>query len=123
LRNNTTIDISASGTQYTFTESNKAIEVRFKIVTSAKVTTDITNPSDSKQLRVFASKNLIFVQNLSSDNGYVELYNTAGQYLQKLSFNANGITTLPVQLTSGSYVVKAITKSNQKVVERIIINN
>jgi hypothetical protein len=123
LQNNVTTDITASGSQYRFTITNPTVASRFKIVTSTSTTTEIINPSDSQQLKVFASKNLIFVQNLSSDNGYVELYNTAGQYLQKLPFNANGITTLPVQLTSGSYVVKAIIRSNRKVVERIIINN
>lgn len=123
LQNNTTTDITASGSEYRFTITNPTVASRFKIVTSTSTTTEIINPSNSQQLKVFASKNLIFVQNLSSDNGYVELYNTAGQYLQKLPFNANGITTLPVQLTSGSYVVRAIIRSNQKVVERIIINN
>ena len=124
LQNNTTIDITASGSQYTFTVADQLSANRFKIVTAAEDPTSVTNPSEAKQFKVFTSGKLIFVNNLSNDNGYVELYNIAGQYIQKLPFGANGITTLTTQLIPGSYVVKATTtKSNQQVVERIIIKN
>lgn len=124
LQNNTTTDITASGTQYAFTVTEQSSANRFKIVTAAEDPSSVINPSEAKQLKVFTSGKLIFVNNLSNDNGYVELYNIAGQYIQKLPFGANGITTLTTQLIPGSYVVKATTtKSNQQVVERIIIKN
>jgi len=123
LQNNTTTDITASGSQYTFTSTNPTVANRFKIVTNTDATSAVNNATDGKQLKVFSSGKLIFVNNPTSNNGYLMLYDLSGRNVQKLPFGANGITTIPSNMIPGSYVAKAITTSHVEVVERIIINN
>lgn len=60
------------------------------------------------------------VNNKSSMNGKLYLYDLAGRYIQLLPFKANCITTFPVQIPSGSYVSKAVTLK-EEVITKIIL--
>ena len=121
LQNDSTIDISQSGTEYSFIAHQTTNPVtRFKIVTSTGITTG-KGLIKSGTLNVFSSGHTIFVHNLSDSAGNLKLYDISGQVLQELPFNADGITTLPVNLASGLYVAKC-SVNNKELVKRIILN-
>jgi len=109
--NQKTVDITTSGTKYTFTSvpTNPIIK-RFKIVTNAELSTNITSPlNESIPLKVFSSQHTIFVENLSNDKGSLFLYDIAGRFIHEFSFTPSGITTLRTDLSNGTYLVKAKT--------------
>ena len=125
LSENKTIDVSASGSQYNFkSNSGDSIENRFKIIANMDgidISTEVRSPNDSQHsIAVFYSQKNIMVNNKSSMNGKLYLYDLAGRYIQLLPFKANCITTFPVQIPSGSYVSKAVTLK-EEVITKIIL--
>lgn len=111
-------DISESGSQYTFAV-NSTSNQRFKLATTA-TTTDSPDVRNTL-LKVYANGNCITINNATSENGHLEILNMAGQRIKTWTFNANSTVSLQPQLSSGSYIVKAITPKQQKV-QRIIVN-
>ncbi len=121
LQKDSTIDISQSGTEYSFIAPHTANPVtRFKIVTSTGITTG-KSLINKDILTIFSSGHTIFVHNLSDTAGNLKLYDISGQLLQELPFNADGITTLALNLVSGLYVAKCSVNNNE-LVKRIILN-
>src|ERR1035437_783083 len=101
LSENETIDVSASGSQYHFkTNFGDSIENRFKIIANRDgidINTEVKSPNNSQHsISVFNSKKTILVNNKSSLNGNLYLYDLAGRFIQLLPFKANCINTLPV---------------------------
>jgi len=118
LLENKTVDITESGSTYSFAAETTPIPVkRFKIVTRPyeKDATDGTT-----QIKVFTSGNTVFVQNLENLNGEMVIYDMMGRTLKKAPFGPYGITAVPVGDITGAYVVKAATV-NESVSKRIII--
>jgi len=115
---NKTVDITATGSVYTFNaQQSSAYEKRFRIVT---VPTGIINTDANTQLKVFTSGKTLFIHNRSDFNGDLMLYDMMGHFLQKFVFSANGITTIPTSLIPGAYVVKATT-SGERTTKSLLI--
>jgi len=117
-----TIDITTSGTKYTFLSlPTDNIIKRFKIITNQDISTNNTSPrTERNQLNVFSSQHTIFIDNQSDNEGSLSLYDISGRFIQKFKFSPSGITTLRTDLSSGSYLVKAITK-NQTVSKQLLL--
>jgi autotransporter-associated beta strand protein len=115
-----TVDITASGTQYTFMSlPTDTIEKRFKIITNTDISTNVITPvTGSTQLNVFSSKHTVFIDNKSDETGSLYLYDMTGRCIQKYNFGAQDVTTIPTDLTPGNYLVKGITK-NRKITKNI----
>ena len=113
-----TIDITASGTQYQFTvDSNGVYPNRFKIVTRSYEPND---PEASSKIKVFNSNGMVFVQNLSSEQGQFSLYDMAGRQLNRTLFGPNSVTQVCTVAQQGIYVGKAATNS-EKNTKRFIV--
>ena len=115
LEANVMTDITASGTEYTFTAVSTPTPVkRFKILTS---TTDVTSPNVN--LKVFTSKGKVLVQNSSDKTGNIAVYTMAGIAVRNVSLTANGLTTVS-DLQPGVYIAK-INADSERITERLII--
>ena len=115
---NKTIDISESGTKYTFVSASTPSPVkRFKIVSRyyEKGAPDL----DSK-VKIFSSKGMIFVDNQSSNNGQMMIYDISGHLVKKVPFAGNTITSVNSGLNTGAYIAKCSTEL-EEVAKRIIV--
>lgn len=119
--NNKVTDITASGSTYTFTsDATSTPEKRFKIVTNLGTVTD--NPTiNVAELKIYCSQNTLFVNNQSAVPGTLNIYDIAGRFIQNILFSANNISSLPINLPAGSYILKAKTNVVE-VVQRFILN-
>jgi hypothetical protein len=121
LQKDTTIDVSESGTQYTFlTKKTDTIVNRFKIVTSQGVATEKKSINDNKELKILSSDHSVFVHNFKSEKGELFLYDISGKLVLKRPFVPSGITTITLDLPIGVYVAKALTGATE-VVTRLIL--
>jgi hypothetical protein len=120
LRGNT-VDITASGSVYTFNVlPSDTIERRFKIVTSVDIATSLpTTNATVNQLKVFNSLNTLFVDNKTDDSGFLVLNDISGHFIQKYPFSARMVTTLRTVLARGSYLATAIT-NRKKLTTKLI---
>jgi len=108
-------DITASGAEYVFTaQTSSTPTARFKIITTVNNATGNIDVNSNSLLKVYSSHKTIFAQNLSKDNGYLMVYDVAGRFVSKLPFNAMSVTSMPMRLVSGVYVVTTVI-NNQKV--------
>jgi len=115
---NKTVDVTESGTQYKFlAESTPTPTLRFKIVTRHYEKKAADNDS---QIKVFSAKGAIFVQNNSSNDGRIMLYDMSGRMIKRTDFQKNTILAVTNNLTPGAYIVKAQT-NNEEVTKRIIV--
>ena len=74
-----------------------------------------------KKIKVFNSHKTIVVDNSTEDKGDLTLYNAqTGSVIKKTCFNSKGITTIPIDVPDGVYIVKGIT-NREVVTERIIV--
>ncbi len=113
-----TIDITASGSQYEFTvDSNGIYPNRFKIITRSYEQND---PEVNSKIKVFNSNGMVFVQNLSSEQGQFSLYDMAGRQLNRTLFGPNSVTQVCTVAQQGIYVGKAATNS-EKNTKRFIV--
>ena len=120
LLENKTTDITASGSEYSFSAVSTPTPVnRFKIVTSPTINTNTLQVSSN--LKIFNSKGTLYIQNQSNQNGNLVLYNMDGKAVKKIEFKANEITTFStVNFIPGAYVAKANTNL-EMVAGKIII--
>jgi hypothetical protein len=119
LVENKIIDITQSGTQYSFqAESTPKPIARFKIVTRPY---EKNAPDLNSQLKVFSSAKTIFIDNLGNLPGNLYIYDIAGHFIKKTPFGLKTITAVSLNLSSGAYVIKAVT-SDEDVSKRVIIN-
>jgi len=118
LVQNKTVDITASGSEYDFQSgSGIQIEKRFKIIAVHEDTDIYTNTKSfetiPQPISVFNSGNIIVIKNQTGLNGFLFLFDITGRLIEKFTFVANGITTLTIQLPTGSYLVNAVTPAYQ----------
>ncbi|MDD4968177.1 MAG: T9SS type A sorting domain-containing protein [Paludibacter sp.] len=120
LVENKTTDITASGSEYAFTATSTLTPVkRFKIITGSEMNTK--TPVVSSLMKVFYSNGTLVIQNQSSQNGELVLYNLNGIAVKRVAYKANDITTISTSnLMPGAYVAKA-SNSREVVTERLII--
>jgi len=117
---NTTTNITQSGSVYTFTVTSASAQLnRFKIITNSETATN-TKEATSKQLRVYNSQQNIYVNNLYDCSGEMMLYDATGRAIQTCRINSNGLTTIPTNLQTGTYVVK-ISTAKENLSKQIII--
>jgi hypothetical protein len=115
---NKTIDITESGSTYSFLAESTAQSVnRFMIVTRPY---EQSAPAKDSQLKIFSGKGTIMVQNLSAVNGELMIFDIAGHYLKKVTLPPNGGTTAVTGIIPGAYVAKAFT-SKEGVTKRVIV--
>jgi len=118
ISENKTVDITESGTIYSFTaESTPTYQKRF-IVATRNIETN--SNGKEKQLKIFNSGNTVFVDNLSNQNGELAIYDMMGRCLQTAKFSSYGITAVQVGNISGAYDVTAST-SNERLSKKIIL--
>ena len=120
LIENKTIDITPNGTEYAFTaNSATSTTKRFQIITNSEINTK--TPIVKSLLKVFYTNGALIVQNMSNQNGEIVLYTLNGVAVKKMTFKANGITTISTSgFVSGAYVAKA-SSTLEAVTERVII--
>jgi len=116
---NKTIDITASGTEYSFTATAADATKRFKIITQ---TTGTTTPTENNaKLKMYNTQEAIFIQNFTDNTATYMLYNVSGKLMQRVSVNANSIKTISTKdLNAGVYIAKSETET-EKVTQRFII--
>ena len=116
---NKIVDITTSGSQYTFTvDSTGVYQNRFKIITRNldQNTTDATS-----KLKVFNSNGIFYVQNMSDENGEFRLYDMTGRQLYITKFGPNTVSEVCKISYQGVYVARAVI-SSEKVTKRVIVD-
>ena len=114
---NKTIDITQSGSVYPFLAgSDPQASNRFMIITRPY---EKDAPDKDSELKIFTGINTILIQNVSSQDGEVMIYDIAGHYLKKVSLSPSSITTV-TGVMPGAYVAKAFT-SKDGVTKRLIV--
>ena len=102
---NTVTDITQSGSTYTFAVVPAFTQVnRFKIISGTTALNNIINTTDT--YKVYNSLNTIFVENSSNKTGTLAVYDVAGKAINNYRINADGLTTIPTNLTAGSYLLR-----------------
>ena len=118
LIENKAVDITESGSTYSFVAESTPTSVnRFKIATR-NIEKDA--PDKNTLLKVFSSGNTVFVQNLGSLNGVMNIYDMMGRYIKRANFGPYGVTAVQVGSIQGAYVVNAVT-TGERVSKRIIL--
>ena len=119
LIENKTVDITPNGSEYRFSAVGcTGVSNRFKIITSGN---SVDPTSILCQIKLFSTKGIILIQNVSSYSGDYLLYNMAGLMVQNGTFNPNGITSIStLNLIPGAYIIKASTNI-EKAIEKVII--
>jgi hypothetical protein len=113
-----TVDITASGSTYSFTAKSTAQPVkRFKIVTRNNAD---TGSDANSYLKIFSSGKTAFINNFSNLSGECSLYDIAGHFILKTTFSPNGITAISENLLPGVYILKAET-TKEKLAKQIIL--
>jgi len=118
LVENKAVDITESGSTYSFVAESTPTSVnRFKIATR-NIEKDASDKNS--MLKVFSSGNTVFVQNLGSLNGEMNIYDMMGRYIKRANFSPYGVTAVQVGSIQGAYVVNAST-TGERVSKRIIL--
>lgn len=115
---NASIDITQSGTKYTFTTSTADPVNRFKISGSPSITTKTDEVLDYQS--IYNVNQTIFVDNKSEIGGELTLIDMSGRIIQKHLFSANCITTIRTDLCPGCYVAKLSTSKGITVKQLIM---
>lgn len=110
LKTNDLIDISANGTEYSFTATNTIAEPRFKITTSAGVTTGLT--SQIAGLNILITGEKIHIRNNTGLNGTLTLYSTNGALISNLTYTNEQNSEFKLSLPKGIYFYKSINSKN-----------
>jgi hypothetical protein len=128
---NKTVEVTATGTKYTFNVSTKAAVKRFKLVTSLPTPPVVTDPVVTPPPVVepapapapaptpvvvaptlvitYASK-VVTINNPVNEKGTMQLYNSkTGKLVQTSSFAAKCKTTIKINVPAGTYLINAST--------------
>ncbi|MEI8086771.1 MAG: T9SS type A sorting domain-containing protein [Paludibacter sp.] len=120
MNNNQVTDITLSGSTYSFSANATGTpDKRFKIVTSLGTVTANKTVADAK-LNVYCSQKTIFIDNKLGDAGSLMIYDITGRFVKKFKFSANNISSLPMNIPTGSYILKAKV-NNEEVVQSIVV--
>jgi hypothetical protein len=110
FQNNTLIDITESGTNYSFSAQKSSVPInRFKIVTNPGISTEETLPS-IENIKVYSSNQMVSIDNKTNYSGSMFLYDLSGRLVLHKEFNANAKTSIKTDLFTGFYVSKVIVK-------------
>ena len=115
---NKTVDITQTGSEYTFTGTTGDATKRFKIVT---ITTGLYPDQHLSNVNIYNSQSTLFVDNQTNQPGQIALYNALGSCLLVSPIQANKLNQINTNLVKGVYVVKA-TINSEKVSKSIIVN-
>lgn len=120
LVENTTTDITQSGTEYLFTSTATDATKRFKII-STTIVTGLDKTIGSTSLNIFNSDKTIVVNNTSASAGKLSVFDTTGRIIQVSDFGPDCLTNIKTTLSKGTYIIKAVT-STGKASKCIILN-
>lgn len=117
LKTGTKIELTANDTQYTFSvAANEKVLNRFIIV--SEYNTDETEKGD---IRVYASKGILYVDNKNQSSGKLTIYDLSGrQQTPQQTFNGDKLSSIPVSLSPGVYLIKTICDNKQKTTKVIL---
>jgi hypothetical protein len=123
LVTNKITDITQSGTEYSFTSTNNpSNSARFKIMTDAGTTTASTNIVQvQKEIVIFNSEKTIIINNKSAESGNLFIRNMAGNTILQAKISGSKITSIPTNISTGSYICSVITNSGSSTA-KIVIN-
>lgn len=100
-------DITESGTEYEFSSgTDKALSVRFRILTALPSTTGVQNKPDNDAVNIFSSDNYIFIDNTTNKRNYVDIYDQTGRKVKSLMSEAKSLQTIKTGLNPGVYIVR-----------------
>jgi len=122
LVENTVTKLPKDGGNYTFTSAPSATPVkRFKILTRLNTPSALKSTNENNtQLSIFSSENTIYVHNRTAIKGMMMVYTISGQLLNTLPFGENTITSIPVNLATGTYIVRAKT-ATEDLTEKVVL--
>jgi hypothetical protein len=118
---NKTVDITQTGTEYSFTAASNDVIKRFKISAITKTTTGLNSTDQSSLINIYGSQNSIFIDNMTDHAGEMSLYNALGSCIRVSPILPNELNQFNLNLNKGVYFVKA-TINAEKVTKSIIIN-
>ena len=121
LATNSTVDITASGSEYVFTGTATDAVKRFKISSVPITPTGLNKNTDGLKLTIYSCKNSIYINNTTNELGKMSIFDNTGHCLQISSLDRNKQTVINTNLTKGAYIVTIKTNS-EKVTKSIIIN-
>jgi hypothetical protein len=113
---NKTVNVTENGSSYTFTVSGSSLAkaakaptapevVRFKIVTSPGITTDINNTKN--EIRVIVSEKCVIFDNQTVNQAQMTLFDVTGKVVMSSVVKA-GVSTVNVNVPAGTYLVQVI---------------
>lgn len=126
---NKIIDIYTSGTNYTFSASNKIPVNRFKIVTGLNNQSTINSTATSvneikdqaKNIKIYSFQKNIYISNTGDQPGKVKVYNaTTGNVITTASINSNGISTISTDVPAGTYIINCVTQ-NEDITTKVLV--
>jgi len=112
LKTNALVDISRSRTEYFFSMTNTSSEPRFKVLTSAGLTTDVVS-EQSGALKIYSSENTIYIINATNENATMNMYDLSGRLVLQKQIESNSTTSQKVSFETGLYIAKVKTASNK----------
>lgn len=120
LKTNDMIDISQPVTEYFFTMTNTSSEPRFKILTSAGITTGI--PESSTELFAKTIGNKLIICNNTKQKGTVTVYDAKGVVIiqQPYAENYNKVIDLPNE--TGIYIYKLVNNNGLTYSSKAVLN-
>ena len=116
----TTTDITSTNSTYSFSAVKSTTPTkRFRIITNAGISTG-NQHVENNALKVYSSFKTIFIENNSNLVGDAVITDLTGRTLNTSKFSANGLTTIPTNLSQGSYIV-TVSTALEKTTKQIII--
>jgi hypothetical protein len=106
LETNALIELSQNETEYNFTMTNTSSALRFKILTSAGLTTDINNQLTHFYITLNDQK--IVLNNLTGKEGVIHIYNLNGIEIFNTTYSKERTSEVERNLYTGIYIYKAI---------------
>jgi hypothetical protein len=123
LEVNKTIDVTESGSKYTFVSRQTASPTnRFKIVTSFEESGVATNLNLIKgDCLISSNGSIIEVDNTYSSDGMLNLYNVSGEFIKKFKVTAGVKNVIDSNLPTGLYVAKVQLINGKSISAKLIL--
>ncbi len=116
---NQTVDITAAGSEYSFTSTASDPAKRFKIIANTGMTTSIIE-SKNDNLIIFNQGNKLIIDCKLAEIGNLQLFDFAGKLQSQFKFAGNAISTLDTNLQKGIYIAR-LSVGSIETAQRIII--
>lgn len=118
LVENKTINITESGSTYSFIAESTPTTVKRFIITRPE--SEKEELDKGSHFKVFNSGNAVMVENLSKQEGEMVIYDLLGRCMKKVPVDPTGVTTVQIGAIAGSYVIK-VSSGKEIVSKRIFI--